>query len=26
VESRNVKFLKNDLISGNDRFRNLVPE
>ena len=25
VESRNVKFLENDMISGKDRFRNLIP-
>ncbi|KAK4273328.1 hypothetical protein QN277_021753 [Acacia crassicarpa] len=26
VESRNAKFLENDLISGSDQFRNLVSE
>ena len=25
VESRNVKFPENDMISGRDRFRNLIP-
>ena len=25
VESRNVKFLENDMISGRDRFRDLIP-
>ena len=25
VESRNAKFLENDMISGRDRFRDLIP-
>ena len=25
VESRNFKFLENDMISGRDRFRDLIP-
>ena len=25
VESRNTKFLENDMISGRDRFRDLIP-
>ena len=26
VESRNAKFLENDMISGRDRFKDLIPE
>ena len=25
MESRNAKFLENDMISGRDRFRDLIP-